>query len=151
MGGCRHPGRWLAMLKRFFHKQTPRERLLSRGGVKRERFDTWGEPFYIRAVNASLYLKYNQRLRDASKDGKTVADAEALRLIAELVIQVCVNEDWTPVFTLADVDGLLAQYTVQELQLVLDASLKLSGVTQEAMDRTRADLKKVPSSALPTD
>lgn len=130
----------------WLKRPTPRERLLSRGNVSRELFEGWGVPFYIKGVNAALFLQFNERLFAASKDGASVADAEALRMIAELITRVCVGEDWNPIFGADDIDALLAQYTVDEMQKVIDISLRLSGVTTEQMEKAKAQLKKARKS-----
>lgn len=139
------------MLAWLRNRTSQRGRLLGGAVFETTELQLGGETVRVRAVSAAEHLAYNQALRSASPDGKEIGDEDAMRLTADVVARVVVDERGQRVFRDSDAPELAQSFSFEALRAVLMAAIQQSGATQEQIERAASRVKKAQKSASPTD
>lgn len=126
-----------------------REQILSAPGFKRKLVEVegWGGAVWVRELSQEQRDRYTEAMTRAANGGAEVDDNEAIAVMAELVSELVIGEDWKPLLTREDAITL-GQRSIGILQDLILASLTLSGPAQtiQAVAEAKKNLKNARSA-----
>ena len=110
-----------------------------------------GGAVYLRELNASQLIAFNERLTALQLKGKKkVTFSTSLELMALLISMSACDEEGNLLFTEADVKTLADNSPNLLLELSIKAA-ETSGMNSKAIQEVAANLKKATSGSLPTN